>query len=100
MPLSRHWSLHLSSGLAVGLLDGNMSWRETFTMPKGASVSHTGGGDDAELLWGGYVNLLAQYQFNERWGVEAGVQFQDLGTYNHNFGSRGVELDLSKAVFV
>ena len=78
-----------------------MSWSETFTMPNAsASVSRSGGGDNTDLLWGGYVNLQAQYQFNNRWGVEAGVQFQDLGTYDHNFGGRGVELDLSKAIFL
>ncbi len=89
MPLSKRWSLHLSGGLAAGLLDGNASWRETFVMPDNtASVSRTGGGDNTELLWGYYVNLQAAYQFNDRWGLEAGVQFQDLGVYDHNFGGR------------
>jgi hypothetical protein len=101
LPLSKRWSLHLSGGLAVGLLDGNMSWNETFIMPNnGKSISVHGGGDNAEFLWGGYVNLQAQYQISQRWGLEAGVQFQDLGTYDHNFGSRGVQVDLSRSIFV
>jgi len=102
MPLTRRLSLHLSGGLAVGLLDGNMHWNETFTMPNdGGSVSRSGGGDDTEPLWGFYANLQAQYQFNDRWGLEAGVQFQDLGTYDHTFGGgRTAEVDLSKSIFL
>jgi len=101
LPLSKHWSVHLSGGLAVGLLDGTGSWTGTLTMPdRVTSVSASGGGDDTALLWGGYVDLQAQYQFNERWGVEAGVQFQDLGTYSHNFGGSIAQLDLSKSIFL
>jgi len=101
MPLTERLSLHLSGGLAAGLLDANASWRETFTVADtGASVSRTGGGDDANVLWGYYVGLQAQYQFNNRWGVEVGAQYQDLGVYDHNFKGRTAEVDLSKSVFV
>lgn len=100
-PLSKKWSLHLSGGLAVGLLDSTASWKETLTLPGGGgSTSVNGHGDDLSVLWGFYIGLNAAYQINERWGVEAGVQFQDLGTYDHNFGGRTVELDLSGSVFV
>jgi hypothetical protein len=101
MPLSKRWSLHLSGGLAVGLLDGDASWRETLALPGSPKpVTSQGGGSDTELLWGYYVGLQAAYQINDRWGVEAGVQFQDLGLYDHNFGGRAVELDLSKSIFL
>jgi hypothetical protein len=40
------------------------------------------------------------YQINERWGVDVGVQFQDLGTYSHDFGGRTAELDLSSSMFI
>jgi len=101
MPLSQRWSLHLSGGLAVGVLNGDASWHETLTLPGGGgSVSSSGSGSDTQLLWGYYVGLQAAYQFNDRWGVEAGVQFQDLGVYDHNFGGRTLELDLSKSIFL
>src|ERR1035438_2230717 len=34
MPLSKRWSLHLSGGLAVGLLDSDASWRETLAIDR------------------------------------------------------------------
>jgi hypothetical protein len=100
-PLSKKWSLHLSGGLAVGLLAGDASWKETLTLPGGGGSSSVGGaGDDVSVLWGFYVGLDAHYQMNQRWGLDAGVQFQDLGVYDHNFGGRTVEIDFSESLFV
>ena len=42
----------------------------------------------------------ADYQITKRWGVSAGVEFQDLGTYDHTFDGRQVSLDLSRSVLV
>ena len=94
-------SLHLSGGLAVGLIQANASWRETLSLPGGGgSTSVSGGGTDLSLRAGFFIGLDARYQFNDRWSVEAGVQYQDIGTYDHNFGGRSVELDLSSSIFV
>ena len=85
----------------MGLLDGEASWKETLALPGGAgSLTSSGGGSDFSVLFGYYLGLNAAYQFTERWSVEAGVQYQNLGTYNHNFGGRMAELDLSKSLFV
>ena len=101
LPVSERLDLFLTGGLAVGLLDGEASWKETLTLPGGAgSLTASGGGSDTSLLWGYYLGLNAAYQFTERWSVEAGVQYQNLGTYNHNFGGREAELDLSKSLFI
>jgi hypothetical protein len=94
----QQFTLSLSAGLAVGLLDANESWKQTVTIGGGSTTSH-GGGEDFSALWGGYAGLNAGYQFTEHWGIAGGVQFQDLGTYNHSFGGRDVSLDLSKSVF-
>ena len=102
-PLSDKFNLHLSGGLAVGLLNGNGSWQEKLTLPLslgGSTITTSGSGNDFNALWGFYAGANADYQFSEHWGIAAGVQFQDLGTYDHNFGGRGVELDLSKSVFI
>ena len=99
-PLAKKWSLHLSGGLAVGLLDAEANWKETLSLPNQNPVTASGSGSDLGLLWGYYIGLEAAYQFNKDWGIEAGVQFQDLGTYSHNFGGRVAELDLSQSIFV
>jgi hypothetical protein len=51
-------------------------------------------------LWGGYASLNATCQMDEHWSFIGGVQFQDLGKYNHSFDGRKVSLDLSQSVFV
>jgi hypothetical protein len=100
---SEKWNLHLSGGLALGILDADASWKETLTVPgggPGSSTSVSGSGNDVALLAGFYVGLDAEYKFNDRWSVQAGVQYQDIGAYNHNFGGRTVGLDLSNSIFV
>ena len=94
------FALHFSGGLAVGLLDARLNWQENYLANGGSSSLATGSGSNFDVLWGFYVGGDADYQINQRWGVSAGVQFQDFGTYNHNFGGRGAQLDLSGSVFV
>ena len=99
-PLGRKLDLRLSGGLAVGLLDGSGSWQEKLSLNGNPLGALSGSGDDFGVLWGYYASLNATWQINHRWGVAGGVQYQDLGTYSHNFGGRGVELDLNRSLFV
>ena len=100
-PFSEKWSLHLSGGLAVGLLDADVNWQETLTLPGGAaSRSASGSGSDTDLLWGGYVSANMSWQLSDRWSVSGGVQYQNLGTYQQSFNSQQVELDLRNSIFV
>ena len=99
-PMSEKWSLHLSGGLALGLLDDNEAWQQTLNVPGVGNLAASGGGSDFKMLWGYYVSLDASYQFNKRWGVEGGVQFQDIGNYAHSFSGRTVELGLNRSLFV
>ena len=70
-------------------------------LPGGAgTLTASGSGSDFSMLCGYYLGLNAAYQFTERWSVEAGMQYQNLGTYDHNFGGRMMQLDLSKSVFL
>jgi hypothetical protein len=100
-PLTEKLSLHLTGGLAVGILNASANWKETVTLDGGlGSTTSSGSGTDTSVLWGYYFGLDAVYQINERWGVDVGVQFQDLGTYSHDFGGRTAELDLSNSMFI
>lgn len=99
-PLSEKLYLHLSGGLAVGLLDASANWNETLSLPSQSPLSAAGGGSDLGLLWGFYIGLEAAYQLNDDWGIQAGVQYQDLGVYSHDFSGRVAELDLSESIFI
>jgi hypothetical protein len=92
------FTLSLSGGLAVGLLDASESWKQTVTYDSTTLISN-GGGNNFDTLWGFYAGAEADYQFSEHWGVAAGVQFQDLGKYDHSFSGRDVQLDLSRSLF-
>lgn len=97
---STNWYLWLSGGLAVGLLSAEASWSETLSLPGPVALASLGRGSDCDVLWGWYVGANISYDINERWSAVAGVQFQDLGRYSHDFGGRTVELDLSKSIFI
>jgi len=99
-PMSQKWSLHLSGGLALGLLDDNESWRQTINISGIGSSTASGQDSDFRMLWGYYASFDAAYQFSRRWGVEGGLQFQDLGEYDHSFKGREVALDLSRSLYV
>jgi len=98
-PFNNQFNLRLSGGLAVGLLNSSANWSETFSL-NGSHQTLSGGGNNFSALCGGYFSLAADYQIDRNWDIGAGVQFQDLGTYNHNYGGRGMELDLSQSVYL
>jgi hypothetical protein len=102
LPLGKkqQFLLSLAGGLALGLLDAKESWKQTANIPGQGPVFSTGSDNAFAMLWGWYVGANVDCQFNEHWGVASGVQFQDLGTYDHSFGGRQVSLDLSQSVLV
>lgn len=100
LPVSEKMAMRLDGGVAVGLIYSAMHWKETLTPPGGPTLPASGGGSSLDVLWGGYVGLDATYQFNEHWGLDVGAQFQDIGTFNHNYQGREVQLDLSRSLFL
>jgi hypothetical protein len=99
-PLGQNLDLWFSGGLAAALVDGSASWKETVFLAGGGTMAGSGGGSDLGLLWGGYVSAKVAWQLSEHWSAEGGVQYQYLGTYEHNFGGQVMQLDLSKSVFI
>jgi len=100
VPLSETVNLSLSGGLAVGLLDASASWSQTLSINNVVSSHASGSGSDFDVLWGGYVGVNAAWRFADRWSLVGGVQFQDLGHYNHDFAGQVVDLNLSEAFFL
>jgi YD repeat-containing protein len=99
-PLSQNIDLWFSGGLAVAVVDGSASWKETASIAGGGTMVGSGGGSDLGLLGGGYLSAQVSWQLSEHWSAAGGVQYQCLGTYEHNFGGQAMQLDLSKSVFI
>ena len=95
--LNKTVSVSLSGGLALGWLNGSASWNESFTFVNGAVVNDSGSESDSALLAGGYLAANVYWRLAEHWSAAGSLQFQSLGTYDEVFGSRRVELDLSKS---
>ncbi len=98
--LTDNLDISLSGGLAAGLLVNSTSWNEVILVSGNSAATSVGSGNNTATVWGGYVSANLAWQFTKHWTVEGGVQFQDLGVYDQNVGSRQVELDLSKSLFV
>ena len=95
VPFKGRVNLAFSGGLAVGLLDADVSWSQT-----AGNSGPSGSGNDTDILWGGYVSATMLYQVDDHWGLFSGAQYQSLGTYEHRFGGRKVELDLRRSIFI
>jgi hypothetical protein len=52
------------------------------------------------MLWGGYLSAKVSWQLSKRWSAEGGVQYQCLGTYEHDFGGQMMQLNLTKSMFI
>ena len=93
-------SVSLSGGLAVGWIDTAVTWDETVNFTGGGMLADAGHGNDQEWLWGGYVAANIFWRLDEHWSAAGSVQYQNLGTYEHSFGTRKAEVDLSNSFFV
>src|ERR1051325_8280904 len=99
--LSERLRISVSAGLAVGLLDSEVSWSETISVANGVwTSSGSGKGSDSDLLWGGFVSANLSWRRGEHWDLSGGIQYQDLGRYRHSFAGQTVELDLRNSIFL
>jgi len=99
-PLGTNVDLNIIGGLAVALVDSSASWSESVTVGGVTDSPLSGQGDDRDLLWGYYVGLNLSWHLNQRWDLNGGVQFQDVGVYSSNVGNRSVELDMSESIYI
>lgn len=100
IPLGRRFNLSLAAGVSLALLNSSASWTETVAIPTVGITSASGNGNDNAFLWGGFVGANASWEFYDHWTAVGGVQYQNLGKYQHSFGGREVEMDLRNSIFV
>ena len=64
----KQFTLSLSGGLAVGLLDATESWNQTVTFGNNV-ITSSGGGSSFDALWGFYIGANGNYQFSDHWVI-------------------------------
>ena len=95
MPLGDRVSFMLSAGMAAAIVDSEFSFQDVTT---GGTLS--GRGSHTDVLWGGYVAGSFSVALNEKWSLNAGAQYQDVGRFSQVVGGKRAELDLSRSIFV
>ena len=97
--LTPELSLAASVGLTLAPTTVDYDFSETDTLASGASFAATGHSSKSRLLCGPYVGATLRYDFNSRWGVYVGAQFQSLTSMNQSIGSRTSRLDPGATVY-
>jgi len=92
-------SVAASAGLTLAPGSVDYDFAETTTLPGGATFVASGHSSKTELLYGPYVSATLRYDFNARWGVYAGAQFQSLNGLQQSIGTRTARLDQSATVY-
>lgn len=87
-------SLGLSVGVAAGLLDASVTWSD-----QAGFTSYSGSGNDLGVLMGFYAGATTSWRFAERWSLQGGLQYENLGTYEQDFGGRTLQVDLNNAFY-
>ena len=96
---TRQLSLAASVGLTLAPASVNYDFSETTTLVGGGTFAASGHSSQTELLYGPYVSGTLRYDFNERWGVYVGAQFQSLNDLEQSIGGRTARLDQSVTVY-
>jgi len=102
IPLDKRerFNVSFSGGLAMAVVSGEFSYRESTTIQGAGTVQSSGSGTDSEFLVGGYFGGNVSYSFTKAWSVFAGASYQYLSNYSQKVNGREIELDFSKSVFV
>lgn len=102
IPLDKtnRFNVSFSGGLAVAVVSGEFTYRESTTIPGAGTVNSSGSGTDSDVLFGAFFGANFSYAINQSWSVFAGAMYQYLPDYTQTVNGREVELDFSKSVFV
>jgi hypothetical protein len=83
-----------SAGLAIMMVDGDFSYRDTW-----GNLQVAGHQDKFSVLPGGYVGLGLGYHLSEHLGLSYQVHFQYNENYEQHFDGRSVSLGLQPIIF-
>lgn len=99
VPISEHFSVQLSGGLALGYVDSEFYYRDVVTTG-GGSGFREGGSGDSDLLAGGYAEAQLAFRLCREASVYTGVQYQYLPDFKQSAQGVQAELGLGESLFV
>lgn len=107
--LTRHFSVDIGAGPALGVVTGHYSYNETITYPLPASVGggtataqNSGRFETTAVTYGGYVNAMLSYRVQDVTGpakIFIGAQYMPMADAKFNNGGREADLSLKGQVF-
>ena len=97
--LNEDLGLTVGAGPALGLVSGNMQYRETITTATTVNT-YKGRIDATDVVYGGYVNAMLLYHVEENGDLYLGVQYMPLGNANISGGGREARLNLNGQVYI
>lgn len=97
--LTSKLSLAASAGLALAPASVEYDFSESVALTGGATSVATGHSSKTKVLYGYYLGALLRYEFNQRWGVYVGAQFQSLNDLELSAGGRSAQLDPGATVY-
>ncbi len=107
IPICNRLELDFAGGLGVAVFDSTFSFREQVFLPASVSLSggatsaaQQGSSDTIGVVAGGFLagNIVIPIYPDER--IFIGVQWQDLGTYEHRIGPHVAAVDFTDAISV
>jgi hypothetical protein len=103
-PLGGRGKVILTGGFAFALIDSRASWSQSLSVNSGAPTAYSGSGSKTGVAYGYYLGANLAYKVSKRWSAIAGVQWQDLSTFDYVVGSqpasREVQLDMSGSIYL
>ena len=92
-------SLAASVGLTLAPAMIDYDFSETSSLSGGGTYAASGHSSKTKLLYGPYVGAMLRYDFNKKWGIYVGAQFQSLNDMELSSGTHTARLDQSATVY-
>jgi hypothetical protein len=99
IPLDDRWTIALSAGFAVGVVEGEYQFTQLVTTPVGTQ-RQSGRGRETEVMFGGYLSGTIHCKIDEHWGLFINGQYLGLaGDYEAKARNQKIELDMARTAF-
>jgi hypothetical protein len=100
VPITGKFSIFANAGLNLAIGDTTFTYNETVDYNGDTRATRSDSGSQLDVLVGFYAGGGLSYQFNDKWGVFAGAQFQTAGRSINKAGGKESVLDMGETIVV